>query len=220
MDAMEAACYRAMSTAISPASPIVFVVDDESSVRESLERLIRSASWEPQTFGSAQEFLARPRTRAPSCLILDVGLPDLNGLELQQRIAAEHVEMPIIFITGHGDVPMSVRAMKAGAIDFLIKPFNADTLLDAIAQAIERSELALGAEVETRALRDRYDALSNREREVMDRIVAGKLNKQVGGDLGISEITVKAHRGRAMRKMQAASFADLVKMAARLRPGR
>src|ERR1700722_12284183 len=171
MDAMGAACSRAMWTAISPASPIVFVVDDESSVRESLERLIRSASWEPQTFGSAQEFLARPRTRAPSCLILDVGLPDLNGLELQQRIAAEHVEMPIIFITGHGDVPMSVRAMKAGAIDFLIKPFNADTLLDAIAQAIERSELALGAEVETRALRDRYDALSNREREVMDRIV-------------------------------------------------
>jgi FixJ family two-component response regulator len=220
MDAMGTACYRAMSTAISPASPIVFVVDDESSVRESLERLIRSASWEPQTFGSAQEFLARPRTWAPSCLILDVGLPDLNGLELQERIAAEHVEMPIIFITGHGDVPMSVRAMKAGAIDFLIKPFNADTLLDAIAQAIERSELALGAEAETRALRDRYDALSNREREVMDRIVAGKLNKQVAGDLGISEITVKAHRGRAMRKMQAPSFADLVKMAARLRPGR
>jgi FixJ family two-component response regulator len=136
MDAMGAACYRAMSTAISPASPIVFVVDDESSVRESLERLIRSASWEPQTFGSAQEFLARPRTWAPSCLILDVGLPDLNGLELQERIAAEHVEMPIIFITGHGDVPMSVRAMKAGAIDFLIKPFNApDAALTAAAKS-------------------------------------------------------------------------------------
>ena len=220
MDAMGAACYRARSTAISHPTPIVFVVDDELSIRESLERLIRSASWEPRTFGSAQEFLARPRARAPGCLILDVDLPDLNGLELQQRIAADRAEMPIIFITGHSDVPMSVKAMKAGAIEFLLKPFDADTLLDAIAQAIKHSEVALATESETRALRDRYDALSTREREVMDLIVAGRLNKQVGGDLGISEITVKAHRGRVMRKMQAVSFADLVRIAARLRPER
>ena len=148
MDAMQAACHRARSTTISHPIPIVFVVDDELSIRESLERLIRSASWEPRTFGSALEFLRHPRACAPSCLILDVDLPDLNGLELQQRIATDRVEMPIIFITGHSDVPISVKAMKAGAIEFVIKPFDVDTLLDVIAQAIERSEVALAAETE------------------------------------------------------------------------
>jgi FixJ family two-component response regulator len=218
MDAMRTTCSRAGSSTISRAAPIVFVVDDDSSVRASLDRLIRSASWEPQTFGSAREFLARPRVCVPSCLILDVGLPDLNGLELQQRIAVDRVEMPIIFITGHCDVPMSVRAMKAGAIEFLIKPFDDDQLLDAIAQAIKRSEVTLGTETETRSLRDLYHTLTKRERDVMELIVAGKLNKQVGGELGISEITVKVHRGRVMRKMRAKSFADLVKLASRLRP--
>jgi FixJ family two-component response regulator len=217
MDVMGTTCYRAKSTAISRATPIVFVVDDDSSVRASLYRLIRSASWEPQTFGSAQEFLAQPRACTPSCLILDVSLADLNGLELQQQIAADRVETPIIFITGHHDVRMSVKAMKAGAIEFLTKPFDDNEILGAIAQAIERSEVTLGTETETRSLRDRYEALSNREREVMDLIVAGKLNKQVGGELGISEITVKGHRGRVMHKMQARSFADLVKMAVQIR---
>ena len=220
MEAMGTNSYPAKSTAISRATPIVFVVDDDSSVRVSLDRLIRSASWEPQTFGSAQEFLAHPRACTPSCLILDVGLPDLSGLELQQRIAVDRVETPIIFITGQGDVPMSVKAMKAGAIEFLIKPFNGDELLGAIVRAIERSEVTLRTETETRSLRDRYEALSNREREVMDLIVAGRLNKQVGGELGISEITVKAHRGRVMRKMRAGSFADLVMMATRIHPER
>ena len=217
MDVMGTTCYRAKSTAISRATPIVFVVDDDISVRTSLDRLIRSASWEPHTFGSAQEFLAQPRTCTPSCLILDVNLADLNGLELQQQIAADRVETPIIFITGHHDVRMSVKAMKAGAIEFLTKPFDDNEILGAIAQAIERSEVTLGTETETRSLRDRYEALSNREREVMDLIVAGKLNKQVGGELGISEITVKGHRGRVMRKMRAGSFADLVKMAVQIR---
>ena len=220
MGAMGTTSYPAKSTAISRATPIVFVVDDDRSVRASLDRPIRSASWEPQSFGSAQEFLAHPRACTPNCLILEFGLPDLNGLELQQRIAAYRVETPIIFITGHGDTPTIVKAMKAGAIEFLIKPFNGDELLGAIAQAIARSEVTLGTETETRSLRDRYEALSNREREVMDLIVAGKLNKQVGGELGISEITVKAHRGRLMRNMRAGSFADLVMMAGRIRPER
>jgi FixJ family two-component response regulator len=220
VDAMGTTCYLTKSTAVSRATPVVSVVDDDSSVRASLDRLIRSANWEPQIFGSAQEFLVHPRACTPNCLILDVGLPDLNGLELQQRIAADRVETPIIFITGQADISMIVKAMKAGAIEFLIKPFNGDELLGAIAQAIERSEVTLGTETEIRSLRDRYEALSNREREVMDLIVAGKLNKQVGGELGISEITVKAHRGRLMRKMRAGSFADLVMMAARIRPER
>ena len=217
MDAMGTTRYQTKSTAIPRATPIVFVVDDDSAVRASLDRLIRSASWESQTFGSAQEFLAHPRAGTPSCLILDVSLPDLNGLELQQRIAADRVETPVIFITGHHDVRMSVKAMKAGAIEFLTKPFDDNEILGAIAQAIERSEVTLGTETETRTLRDRYEALSTREREVMDLIVGGKLNKQVGGELGISEITVKGHRGRVMRKMRAGSFADLVKMAVQIR---
>jgi FixJ family two-component response regulator len=197
-------------------SPIVFVVDDDVSVRESLELLIDSAGWQPQTFPSAQEFLDRPRVLAPSCLVLDVGLPDLNGLELQKLVTAERIDMPIIFITGYGDVPMTVQAMKAGAVEFLTKPFDDEVLLSAIRHAIERSRIALKEEAELRAVRDGYASLSRREREVMALVVSGLLNKQVGGELGISEITVKAHRGRVMRKMKADSLADLVNMAAGL----
>jgi FixJ family two-component response regulator len=202
---------------MSHATPIVFVVDDDVSVRESLESLIRFAGWEPETFASAQEFLARPRVLVPSCLILDVALPDLSGLDLQKRIAVDRIDMPIIFITGYGDVPMTVQAMKAGAVEFLTKPFGDDVLLSAIRHAIERSRIALAHEAEIRALRDRHASLSRREREVMALVVSGLLNKQVGGELGISEITVKAHRGKVMRKMKAGSLADLVNMAARLR---
>jgi FixJ family two-component response regulator len=196
-------------------TPIVFVVDDDISVRESLELLIASAGWRPETFASAPDFLARPRVSVPSCLVLDVTLPGLNGLELQQQLA-ERTEMPIIFITGHGDVPMSVRAMKAGAVEFLTKPFNDDVLVKAIGNAIERSRTAVRLDAEMRALRLCYESLTPREREVMTLVVAGLLNKQVGGELGISEITVKAHRGQVMRKMKAGSLPDLVTMAARL----
>ncbi len=202
---------------MSHPTPIVFVVDDDVSVRESLESLIRCAGWEPETFASAQEFLSRPRVLAPSCLVLDVTLPDLNGLDLQKRVAVDRIDMPIIFITGYGDVPMTVQAMKAGAVEFLTKPFGDDVLLSAIRHAIERSRIARAHEAEIRALRDRHASLSRREREVMALVVSGLLNKQVGGELGISEITVKAHRGRVMRKMKAGSLADLVNMAARLR---
>lgn len=200
----------------SQATPIVFVVDDDVSVRESLELLIRSAGWQPETFETAREFLSRPRVLAPSCLILDITLPDLNGLDLQGRIAADRVDMPIIFISGHGDVPMTVRAMKAGAVDFLAKPFSDAVLLSAIKNAVERSEAALRVELELQALRERYGALSRREREVMALVVRGLLNKQVGFELGISEITVKAHRGQVMRKMMARSLVDLANMARRL----
>ena len=198
------------------AAPIVFVVDDDVSVRESLELLIRCEGWQPETFASAQEFLARPRVLAPSCMILDVSLPGLNGLDLQKRIAVDRIEMPILFITGHGDVPMTVQAMKAGAVEFLTKPFSDEVLLNAIRYALERSRTALDNEARMRTLRDRYASLSGREREVMALVVAGLMNKQVGSDLGISEITVKAHRGRVMQKMEADSLADLVNMAARL----
>ena len=197
-------------------TPIVFVVDDDVSVRESLELLIHSAGWSPETFPSAAAFLARPRADVPSCLVLDVSLPDLNGLELQTRIADDRFDLPIIFITGYGDVPMTVRAMKAGAVEFLTKPFSDDVLLSAIADAIERSRAVLGHEAELRAVRDRYASLSPREREVMGLVVSGLLNKQIGGELHISEITVKAHRGKMMRKMEADSLADLVRMAASL----
>ena len=199
-----------------PASPIVFVVDDDVSVRESLELLIRSGGWVPETFASAEDFLARPRSLAPSCLILDVGLPDLNGLDLQKRLA-DRSDMPIIFITGYGDVPTTVQAMKAGAVEFLTKPFSDEVLLGAIENAIARSRIALTEEAELRQLRALHGSLSQREREVMALVVSGLLNKQVGSELGISEITVKAHRGRVMRKMKAASLADLVNMAARLK---
>jgi FixJ family two-component response regulator len=197
---------------------IVFVVDDDVSVRESLELLITNAGWRPRVFESAQTFLDCPRATVPSCLVLDVTLPGLSGLELQKRLA-DRSDMPIIFITGHGDVPMSVQAMKAGAVEFLTKPFNQDALLDAIRDAIDRSGTALRQEAHVRALRARYESLTPREREVMALVVSGLLNKQVGWELGISEITVKAHRGQVMRKMQAASLADLVTMAASLSLG-
>ena len=203
---------------MSPSTPIVFVVDDDISVRESLELLIQSAGWQPETFASAQEFLSCPRPPAPSCLVLDVSLPGINGLELQNRVAAERSDMPIIFITGYGDVPTSVQAMKAGAVEFLTKPFRDDVLLSAIGNALERSRAVICEEAEMRALKDRYASLTPREREVMALVVAGMLNKQIGGELDISEITVKAHRGQVMRKMKANSLADLVKISARLGP--
>ncbi len=204
------------SGSVVDSMPIVFVVDDDLSVRESLEAFIETCGWRPEVFASAREFLARPRTRVPSCLVLDVGLPDLDGLELQKRVNEQRNDMPIIFITGRGDIPMSVRAMKAGAVEFLTKPLSNDALVDAIRGAIERSRRRLEEESEMRELRSRYGSLSRREQEVMALVVRGLLNKQVGGELLISEITVKAHRGRAMRKMRARSLPELVSMAARL----
>jgi FixJ family two-component response regulator len=197
-------------------TPTVFVVDDDVSVRESLELLILASGRQPETFASAQEFLAHPRPSVPSCVILDVALPGLSGLDLQKRLAVERSDMPIIFITGCGDVPTTVQAMKAGAIEFLTKPFRDDVLLDAIRQALHRSEHALIQQAEMHTLRNRYSALTPREREVMTFVVSGRLNKQIGGELGISEITVKAHRGQVMRKMNADSLPALVMMAAKL----
>src|SRR5271154_5774452 len=205
-----------MGLTLSDATPIVFVVDDDISVRESLELLIRCEGWQPEIFTSAQEFLDYPRVLIPNCLVLDVSLPGLTGLDLQRLIAGERTDMPIIFITGHGDVPMTVQAMKAGAVEFLTKPFNDDVLLTAIRAALERSRVALSLEAEMRVLRDRYASLSPREGQVMTLVVSGLLNKQVGGELGISEITVKAHGGKVMQKMKAASLAGLVKRAGRL----
>jgi FixJ family two-component response regulator len=213
---MNSASAKSSESGSPKSSPIVFVVDDDISVRESLEALIRFVGWQPETFASAEEFLARPRPLAPSCLVLDVSLPELNGLELQKLLAPDRIDMPIIFITGHGDIPMTVQAMKAGAVEFLTKPIDDDALLSAIRHAIERSSAALDREAEVEELRMCYTSLTPREREVMKLIVTGMLNKQVGLQLGISEITVKAHRGKMMQKMKADSLADLVKMAVRL----
>jgi len=202
---------------MSQSSPVVFIVDDDVSVRESVEVLLRHEGLDVETFVSAQEFLGRPRAVVPNCLVLDYSLPGLNGLELQKLVAVERHEMPIIFITGHGDVPITVKAMKAGAVEFLTKPFSEDILLSAVRGAIERSRVILDRDIEIQALKTRYACLTAREREVMALVVAGLPNKQVGGELGISEITVKAHRGSMMRKMKAESLAELVNVAARLR---
>jgi len=202
---------------LSPVNPVVFVVDDDISVRESLEALVHCVGWQVETFASAREFLARPRAHGASCLVLDIGLPDLNGLDLQERIAIDRIGMPIIFITGHGDVPMTVRAMKAGAVEFFLKPWGDESLLSAIQNALTRSEVLVRQEAALASLRRRYASLSGRERQVMTLVTSGMLNKQVGGELGISEITVKAHRGKMMQKMGARSLAELVTMGARLR---
>jgi len=196
-------------------TPIVFVVDNDVSVRESLRSLIEESGWKPRMFASAKEFLAEPRVHAPTCMVLDVALPGLSGLDLQ-KLVADRTDMPVIFLTGHGDVEMTVQAMKAGAVEFLTKPFRADVLIGAIREALDRSRTAMAREGALQSLRESYASLSRREREVMTLVVSGLLNKQVGGELGISEITVKAHRGQVMRKMGADSLAGLVRMADRL----
>lgn len=203
---------------MSDVTPVVFVVDDDVSVRESLELMIRCAGWQPRLFESAQDFLAEPRARVPSCLVLDINLPDLNGLDLQTSLADERYNMPIIFITGYGDIPRTVRALKAGAVEFLTKPFNDDELLTAMGDALEGSRAALEGEKALSSVLEAYKTLTPREQEIMAAVVSGRLNKLIAADLEISEITVKAHRGKVMRKMKARSLADLVKMAALITP--
>ncbi|WP_085655423.1 MULTISPECIES: response regulator transcription factor [unclassified Pseudomonas] len=203
---------------MSDVTPVVFVVDDDISVRESLELMIRFAGWQPRLFESAQDFLDAPRALVPSCLVLDINLPDLSGLDLQTALADERHNMPIIFITGYGDIPRTVRALKAGAVEFLTKPFNDDVILGAMADALQSSRVALEGEKNLRALLEAYKTLTPREQEIMASVVSGRLNKLIAADLNISEITVKAHRGKVMRKMKARSLADLVKMAALITP--
>jgi FixJ family two-component response regulator len=216
MNTASASSHESKASSNSHAAPIVFVVDGDDSVRQSLELLIQSAGWQFESFASGQEFLSRPRALAASCLVLDVSLPDISGLDLQ-KLVAERIEMSVVFVTAHVDARTTVRAMKAGAVDFLIKPYHNEVLLSAILRAIERSHVVLDHEAEIQPLRDRYASLSRREREVMALVVSGRLNKEVGGELGISEITVQAHRGSVMRKMRADSLASLVRMTARLR---
>ena len=206
------------SSSRAPETPVVFVVDSDAAVRESLEELIRSAGWQPRTAASAEQFLAGPRVSAPSCLLVELRLPGLSGLDLQ-RLVLDRTEMPVMFMSGHVDIPATVQAMRSGALEFLTKPFVGDVLLHAIRHAIERSRATLQHLRQIRVLQERYELLSRRERDVMRLVVCGRLNKQVGGELGISEITVKAHRGKLMRKMQASSLAQLVNLAASLRGG-
>lgn len=197
---------------MSQTAPVVFVVDDDASVREAVKKLIESVGLQAVTFGSTEEFLKTSRPESPACLVLDVRLPDASGLELQRELAVAGIHIPIIFITGHGDIPMTVQAMKAGAVEFLTKPFRGQQLLDAIQDAIARDRAAIAERTRTAEVRSRYDSLTPREKEVMALVAAGLLNKQIGGELGASELTIKTHRGRVMEKMEADSVADLVRM--------